>query len=70
VRSGGYYISQSDFRVHFGLGSAAAADVEIRWPDGRTSRLEGVNAGYWIVVQQGKGIVKKTSFSSGRPYLQ
>jgi hypothetical protein len=70
VRSGGYHISQSDLRVHFGLGSATAADVEIRWPDGRTSRFEGVDAGYWVVFQQGKGIVKKTSFSSGRPYLR
>ncbi|MDA1313800.1 MAG: CRTAC1 family protein [Acidobacteria bacterium] len=64
VRSGGYHISQSDFRVHFGLGSAGAADVEIRWPDGRTSRFEDVDAGHWIVVQQGKGMVKKTPFSS------
>ena len=65
VRSGGYHISQSDFRVHFGLGSEAAADVEIRWPGGDTSRFEAVDAGHWIVVQQGKGIVKRIAFSSG-----
>ena len=35
VRSGGSYLSQSDFRLHFGLGSAAVIDqVEIRWPAG------------------------------------
>ena len=65
VRSGGYHISQSDFRVHFGLGSEAAADVEIRWPGGDTSRFEAVDGGHWIVVQQGKGIVKRIAFSSG-----
>ena len=65
VRSGGYHISQSDFRVHFGLGSEAVADVEIRWPGGDTSRFEAVDAGHWIVVQQGKGIVKRIAFSSG-----
>ena len=64
VRSGGYHISQSDFRVHFGLGSEATADVEIRWPGGDTSRFKAVDAGHWIVVQQGKGIVKKIAFGS------
>ena len=64
VRSGGYHISQSDFRVHFGLGSEAGADVEVRWPDGKTSRFKAVKANQWVVVQQGKGIVKTISLSS------
>ncbi len=35
VRSGGSYISQSDFRLHFGLGRATKIDrVEIDWPSG------------------------------------
>jgi hypothetical protein len=35
VRSGGSYLSQSDLRLHFGLGSAAKVDkVEIDWPSG------------------------------------
>ncbi|MFZ3341492.1 MAG: CRTAC1 family protein [Terriglobales bacterium] len=35
VRSGGSYISQSDFRLHFGLGQSAKASlIEIRWPSG------------------------------------
>jgi hypothetical protein len=37
VRSGGGFISQSDLRLHFGLGSAKVIDrVEIRWPSGAT----------------------------------
>jgi hypothetical protein len=37
------YLSQSDPRLHFGLGRAAKADrVEIRWPDGRTTQLSDV----------------------------
>ena len=37
VRSGSGYISQSDFRLHFGLGTATKADlIEIRWPSSLT----------------------------------
>ncbi len=37
VRSGGSYLSQSDLRLHFGLGGAVKVDtVEIAWPGGRT----------------------------------
>ena len=33
--SGGSYCSQSDFRVHFGLGEMTKIDrVVVRWPDG------------------------------------
>ncbi len=39
------YLSQSDPRLHFGLGDAARADlVELRWPDGEVTRLENVSA--------------------------
>ena len=35
VRGGGSYLSQNDLRVHFGLGTARAADrVDVRWPNG------------------------------------
>jgi len=40
VRSGSSYLSASDRRLLFGLGSAAQADsVEIRWPDGKVQTL-------------------------------
>jgi hypothetical protein len=36
VRSGGSYLSQSDLRLHFGLGSEQKIDkVEITWPGGK-----------------------------------
>ncbi|MEO8659606.1 MAG: CRTAC1 family protein [Bryobacteraceae bacterium] len=35
VRSGSTFLSQSDFRLHFGLGEATRADrVEVEWPGG------------------------------------
>jgi hypothetical protein len=38
VRSGGSYISQNDLRLHFGLGTASSADIEIRWPTGAVEK--------------------------------
>jgi enediyne biosynthesis protein E4 len=50
VRSGGSYLSQSDLRLHFGLGRAVKVDkVEIDWPGGGT-QVEGGLAGDRVVV--------------------
>ena len=46
------YLSQSDPRAHFGLGAAEAADVEIRWPNGQITRLDGVAANQFRTVVQ------------------
>ena len=42
VRSGGSYLSQSDLRLHFGLGAATRIDrIEIDWPSGaKTDRRD------------------------------
>ena len=43
VRSGGSYLSQSDLRVHFGLGdTTGAVDVEVRMPGGRRWQWRGL----------------------------
>ena len=62
VRSGGYHISQGDFRVHFGLGRETKADVNIRWPQGTNETVGVVEANQWIVVREGKGIVERHRF--------
>ena len=63
VRSGGYHISQSDFRVHFGLGKAVKADVSIHWLGGKTETFPAVEANHLIVIRQGKGIVESRQFA-------
>lgn len=62
VRSGGYHISQGDFRVHFGLAHDTKAAVTIRWPQGKVETLPSVDANQWIVVREGKGIVERHPF--------
>ncbi len=44
VRGGGSYLSQNDLRVRFGLGQAEIATVDVRWPNGQTTRQEALTA--------------------------
>jgi hypothetical protein len=48
------YLSRSDPRAHFGLGSATQASVEVRWPDGTRSRHENVKINQIFEVKQPK----------------
>ena len=64
VRSGGYHISQGDFRVHFGLGTSPRAEVEVRWLQGPAERFADVAANQLIVIQQGKGIIDRRPFAA------
>jgi enediyne biosynthesis protein E4 len=64
VRSGGSYISQNDFRLHFGLGRANSADVSIRWLDGKVESFSSVPAGQIVTIEEGKGIVGRQLYSS------
>ena len=66
VRSGGGHISQSDFRVHFGLGAETKADLTIRWPQGKQETFRGLPANHLIVIQEGKGIVKRRGWDRQR----
>ena len=53
VQSGTSYISQNDMRLHFGLGPATQIDVlEVRWPDGKISRMENVKANQIVKLRQ------------------
>ncbi len=54
VRSGGSYLSQNDLRLHFGLGSAERADIEIRWPSGQIERVRGAKANQALRVVEGQ----------------
>jgi hypothetical protein len=56
VRSGGSYLSQNDLRVHFGLGSAEKAGLEICWPSGVVDKIQSVAVNRVVTVTEGKGI--------------
>jgi len=53
VRSGGSYLSQSDLRLHFGLGSAVRADsIAVRWPSGQKTVLQDVAADRIVTIAE------------------
>ena len=67
VRSGGSYLSQSDLRIHFGLGKAARVELlEIRWPSGHVDTLKDVPANQLIYVKENEGIVRAVKFPGAK----
>jgi hypothetical protein len=57
VRSGGGYFSQSDLRVHFGLGKAQKVDlVEIRWPSGQVDTVKHLPVNQLVTFKEGVGV--------------
>jgi hypothetical protein len=51
VTTAGSYLSAGDKRLHFGLGAAREAEVEIRWPGGKTQVLHA-SAGRYHRVEE------------------
>ena len=60
IHSGGSYISQSDQRVHFGLGKATKIEsLEIHWPSGKVETIKDLEADKFYSVLEGEGIVPR-----------
>ena len=56
------YLSVNDTRLHFGLGPATRADLEIRWPLGLVEKVSGVEADHLIHVTEGAGVTRSERF--------
>jgi hypothetical protein len=53
VRSGNGYMSQSDFRLHFGTGAATSVDsIEVRWPSGAVQQMDKTPANQVVVITE------------------
>ena len=60
AKGGMGYMSASDPRIHFGLGTHATIDsLEITWPSGQVDRLKTVPVDENITVKEGSGIVPR-----------
>lgn len=65
VLSQSSYLSSNDTRLHFGLGQATTADVEIRWPRGQIEKFSALPASHLISVTEGRGITRAQKWASG-----
>src|SRR5580765_8112565 len=67
VHSGSSVMSQSDLRLHFGLGKAQTIDaIEVKWPTTqKIERFTKVAANQILTIREGSGIV-----SSDKPKLK
>ena len=64
VTSGSSYLSQSDFRQHFGLGTATQIDrIEIIWPSGARESISDVAANQEIQVREGLGVTAQAAYA-------
>jgi enediyne biosynthesis protein E4 len=67
VRSGGGYISQSDFRIHFGIGGVSRVDrVEIKWPSGQKQEFHDLAADKFYLVEEGREQIGLQQFTRGK----
>jgi hypothetical protein len=60
--SGTSFICSNDPRLHFGLGAATTADVEIHWPSGLVESHKAVAADQLLTFREGVGEIKSRPF--------
>jgi len=69
VRSGSSYDSNSDMRVHFGLGSAVKIDeLKIRWPSGGVERFDNLRVDTIHTLKEGS--VTAVQDATGKPKVR
>jgi hypothetical protein len=56
------FLSSNDPRLHFGLGTATTADVDVYWPTGKKESFPHLDAGQLVTIREGQGIVKGRAF--------
>ena len=59
VHSGTSVMSQSDLRLHFGLGKSAFVDtIEVKWPTTqKVERFTHVKANQILTIREGEGVI-------------
>ena len=56
------YVSANDRRLHFGIGTATSATVEVRWPNGKTEKIGDVEVDRLLLIREGSGVVRTDRF--------
>jgi hypothetical protein len=58
------YLSCNDPRLHFGLGAATTASIEVHWPSGAVEQYQSLAANQLVTLREGVGQVQ------GRPFAR
>ena len=65
VEAGASYLSQNDFRLHFGFSKDEKIEkIEVRWSDGRTETVTKVSPNQISTITQNKGVTDRSDFIS------
>jgi hypothetical protein len=57
VLSQSSFFSCNDPRLHFGLGTATVADVDVYWPNGSHETFKRITANQLVTIREGAGVV-------------
>jgi hypothetical protein len=68
VLSQASYMSSNDPRLHFGLGAATSADLEVVWPSGAVEKFPAQPANRLITIIEGRGVVPGRPFAPAKPH--
>ena len=68
VHTGGSVMSQSDLRLHFGVGQTKTIDlIEVKWPTTwKAEKFANVEVNQILTIKEGAGIIKADKIQSLR----
>lgn len=63
VQAGASYLSQNDFRLHFGFGKDEQIEtVQVRWSDGAVEKVSAVSPNKIVTITKGKGVTATNDY--------
>src|SRR5262249_1432031 len=65
VLSQSSFYSSNDPRLHFGLGNATFADIDVYWPNGMHETFKQVSCNRLITIKEGVGLVPNVGWAKG-----
>ena len=63
VLSQSSFFSSNDARLHYGLGSASAVDIDIFWPSGLHENFKHIPADQLVTIKESVGLVSNRGWS-------
>jgi hypothetical protein len=70
VMSQSSYVSANDPRLHFGLGAAESADIEVHWPLGLVEQHKNMAVNRLVTLREGAGILKAEPLVPASPAVR